>query len=132
MMALSSLLLCASLLLAAALVPQVARAHSAGPPVKDHFAQICDLMTPLHHNNVPIANTGGYSIETDVPRNGYIGFNYTAGKDYTGEKRRANSVILAAVRKNKHGGGEINLVLHAHYKIETRVKDLHGLYKKYL
>ena len=86
-MALSSALLRATLLLAAALVPQVARAHSAGPPVKDNFGQICDLMTPLHHDNVPIASTGGYSIETDLPRNGYVGFNYTAGKDYTGEKK---------------------------------------------
>ena len=89
-MALSSLFLCATLLLAASLVPQVARAHAAGPPVKDHFDRICDLMTPLHENNVPIASTGGYSIETDIPRNGYIGFNYTAGKDYTGEKSMQN------------------------------------------
>ena len=87
-MALSSVLLCATLLLIATLVPQVARAYPSGPPVKDHFGQICDLMTPLHHDNVPIASTGGYSIDTDLPRNGYVGFNYTAGKDYTGKKSK--------------------------------------------
>lgn len=92
-MALSSLFPCVTLLLAAALVSQVARAHSDGPPVEYHFDQVCDLMTPLHHNNVPIASTGGYSIDTDLPRIGYKGFNYTAGKEYTGEKRNCREVL---------------------------------------
>ena len=75
---------CVALLLLAA-APQLVQSFPSGPPVEDHFDQVCDLMTPLHHGAVPIASTGGFSIETDLPRNGYKGFNYTAGSNYTGD-----------------------------------------------
>ena len=85
MMALSSLLLCATLLLTAELTQvQVVRAYPSGPPAGEYFKEVCDLTMPLHHDHKPKDGTGGYSIETDIPRNGNKGFNYTAGKDYTG------------------------------------------------
>ena len=83
------LLLYASLLLAAVPLPQMARAYPDGPPVSAHYSdKVCNLMMPSHDDHKPIASTGGYSIETDIPRNGHIGFNYTAGKDYTGKNLR--------------------------------------------
>ena len=85
-MAFSSLLFCVTLLLAAA-SPQVARAYPSGPPAREYFTEVCDHMKPLHGHNVPMNGTGGYSIVTDIPRNGSKGFNYAAGKDYTGEKK---------------------------------------------
>ena len=84
-MALSSLFLCVTLLLTADLGAQLARTFPSGPPIGKYFNQVCDLMTPLHGDNKPMASTGGYSIETDIPHNGYKGFNYAAGKEYTGD-----------------------------------------------
>lgn len=78
----SRLFCCVSLLVLAA--PGLVRLFPSGPPVESHFNQVCDLMTPLHHGSVPIASTGGFAIETDLQRCGYVGFNYTAGKEYTG------------------------------------------------
>ena len=80
-----SWLLLFSMLLAAA--PLVARSLPSGPPVAEHFSQVCDLMTPLHSDIAPIASTGGYSIETDLIRDGNRGFNYTAGSTYTGNMK---------------------------------------------
>lgn len=81
-MALSSLLFGVSLLVAAG--PGVVQPYPSGPPMDRHFNQICELMIPLHHDIAPIPDTGGYSIDTDLPRYGHTGFNYTAGKEYTG------------------------------------------------
>lgn len=61
-----------------------ARSLPQGPPVERHFNNVCNLMTPLHQNNRATAGNGGFFIETDLPRNGYDGFNYTAGNTYTG------------------------------------------------
>ena len=113
-MALSSVLLCVhTLLLAAALVPQVARAYPDGPPVKEYFSEVCDLMRPKHHDDVPKAGTGGYSIETDLPRNGHIGFNYTAGKDYTGEKSLQNNNSSACPKMKLGPAVCVVLKMHA-------------------
>ena len=74
--------LCLALLLAAA--PGLVRPFPSGPPVADHFYRVCELMTPLHHDNVATAGTGGFLIDTDLTRNGFKGFNYEKGKEYTG------------------------------------------------
>ena len=80
----SPLLFGVSLLVATG--PGLVQLFPSGPPVDgDLFNQTCNLMTPLHSDNVPTAGTGGYSIETDLSRSqGYTGFKYTAGKEYTG------------------------------------------------
>ena len=65
--------------------PQLVRSHSWGPPVDEHFNNVCNLMTPLHDNTPATAGNGGFSIQTDLPRVGYEGFNYTAGNNYTGD-----------------------------------------------
>ena len=82
---------CIILLVAIAAV-YLARALPQGPPVDRHFDNVCNLMTPLHAGNVARPGNGGFSLETDLARNGYVGFNYTAGTTYTGDPQ--NPVCL--------------------------------------
>ena len=55
-----------------------------GPPVDQHFDRVCSEMAPLHGSNNATPGNGGFFIQTDLPRDGYRGFNYTAGQSYTG------------------------------------------------
>ena len=73
------------IILLVAAVAHLARALPQGPPVERHFNNVCNLMTPLHAGNVARPGSGGFSLQTDLARNGYAGFNYTAGTTYTGD-----------------------------------------------
>ena len=75
------------IILLVAAVAHLAFALPQGPPVEQHFNNVCNLMTPLHRDNVARPGNGGFSLQlqTDLPRSGYVGFNYTAGNTYTGD-----------------------------------------------
>ena len=81
-MTFSALLFGVFLLVAAG--PGLVQPYPSGPPVDRYFNRICELMVPGHRDIAPIAGTGGYSIDTDLSRYGRTGFNYIAGKEYTG------------------------------------------------
>lgn len=74
-----------SFVLGVVAVAHLARALPQGPPVGKHFHEVCDLMTPLHGGNVAMSGSGGFSLQTDLPSIGFLGFNYTAGNTYTGD-----------------------------------------------
>ena len=81
------------ILLVVAAIAHLARALPQGPPVEQHFNNVCNLMTPLHRGNVARPGNGGFSIQTDLARNGYAGFNYTAGTTYTGDLESGSGVL---------------------------------------
>ena len=81
------------ILLVVAAAAQLALALPQGPPVEQHFNNVCNLMTPLHRGNKARPGNGGFSIQTDLARNGRAGFNYTAGTTYTGDLESAGSGV---------------------------------------